>query len=43
MTVSVVTLADRPDLFDAMWSMPDSWPDFMLQDPVSSFYYRPDV
>ena len=43
MTVSVVTLADRPDLFDSMWSMPDSWPEFMLQDPVSSFFYRPDV
>lgn len=43
MTVSVVTLAERPDLFDSMWSMPYSWPEFMLQDPLSSLYYRPDV
>lgn len=30
---SIVTLADRPDLWDGLWSFSDSWPTFMLYDP----------
>ncbi|GAA2103008.1 hypothetical protein GCM10009759_38000 [Kitasatospora saccharophila] len=33
--VNVSTLAERPELADALWEMPDSWPAFVLQDPVS--------
>jgi GNAT superfamily N-acetyltransferase len=29
------TLAERPELADSLFDMPDSWPEFMLQDPVS--------
>jgi GNAT superfamily N-acetyltransferase len=35
-SLAFVTLAERPDLIDAMWSMPDPWPEFMLHDPVAS-------
>ncbi|MEA2356393.1 MAG: hypothetical protein QOD61_2522, partial [Solirubrobacteraceae bacterium] len=34
MIASFVTLAERPDLIEAMWSMPNTWAPFMLQDPV---------
>jgi GNAT superfamily N-acetyltransferase len=33
---SIVTLAARPDLIEAMWDMPNSWPAFMMQDPVAA-------
>jgi len=36
---SIVTLADRPDLVEAMWAVPSSWPPFMLQDPVAHLFY----
>jgi GNAT superfamily N-acetyltransferase len=31
----IVTLAERPDLDGAAWALPNSWPEFMLQDPVA--------
>jgi GNAT superfamily N-acetyltransferase len=37
LTTSV--LADRPDLLDAMWDMPNSWPEFMRHDPIGGLYY----
>lgn len=43
MDVTVSVLADRPDLADALWSMPDSWPTFMTHDPIAKMYYTPDV
>ncbi len=39
MTLTVVPLAERPDLASAMWSMPSSWPRFMLQDLVAEVLY----
>jgi GNAT superfamily N-acetyltransferase len=37
LTISV--LADRPDLAEAMWDMPSSWPEFMRHDPIGGLYY----
>lgn len=38
--MQVVSLAQRPDLADAMWAAGDRiWPDFMQQDPVGNRYY----
>jgi GNAT superfamily N-acetyltransferase len=37
LTISV--LADRPDLAEAMWSMPNSWPEFMRHDPIGGLFY----
>lgn len=39
MELTVVTLAQRPDLTDEMWSLPNTWPVFMRQDPVANLYY----
>ncbi|MEA2265904.1 MAG: hypothetical protein QOE27_1487 [Solirubrobacteraceae bacterium] len=39
MIASFVTLAERPDLIEAMWSMPNTWAPFMLQDPVGTRYF----
>jgi GNAT superfamily N-acetyltransferase len=36
---AVVTLAERPDLVDAMWDMPTTWPPFMLEDPVADVWF----
>lgn len=35
MPVDVVSVRQRPDLVDALWSFSDGWPEFMLHDPVS--------
>jgi GNAT superfamily N-acetyltransferase len=37
LTISV--LADRPDLAEPMWNMPNSWPEFMRHDPIGGLYY----
>jgi GNAT superfamily N-acetyltransferase len=37
LTISV--LADRPDLSEAMWRMPNSWPEFMRHDPIGGLFY----
>ncbi len=37
LTISV--LADRPDLVEAMWTMTNSWPEFMRHDPIGGLYY----
>jgi len=39
MELTMVTLAQRPDLIDAMWSLPNTWPVFMRQDPIANLYY----
>ncbi|WP_186628156.1 N-acetyltransferase [Rhodococcus sp. BP22] len=43
MNLTVATLADRPDLADALWNMTDSWPKFMTQDPIAALYFDPDI
>ncbi|MBT2532954.1 N-acetyltransferase [Arthrobacter sp. ISL-48] len=40
MNLTVVTLSERPDLIDEMWSLPNTWPVFMRQDPVANLCYR---
>ena len=37
--LSTVTLAQRPDLTDAMWSMVDTWKPFMLEDPIVNAFF----
>jgi hypothetical protein len=34
MSLRIVTLADRPDLADAVDEMNTGWPTFMTQDPM---------
>ncbi|MEM9040906.1 MAG: hypothetical protein AAGD33_13490 [Actinomycetota bacterium] len=34
MDVTVSTLAERPDLIDRVWDMPDRWDEFMDHDPI---------
>jgi GNAT superfamily N-acetyltransferase len=36
---SVVTLAERPDLIEAMWSIPSTWPTYMSKDPVANLFF----
>jgi GNAT superfamily N-acetyltransferase len=38
LTISV--LADRPDLAEAMWNMPTSWPEFMRHDPIGGLFFN---
>ncbi|ANW21632.1 acetyltransferase-like protein [Streptomyces clavuligerus] len=33
-SLTITTLAQRPELQGAMWEMPDTWPAFMDEDPV---------
>ncbi len=35
----IVSLAERPDLIDAMWNMPNMWPTFMLHDPYGDLFF----
>src|SRR3954453_10888040 len=35
----ISVLADRPELVDAMWDMPNSWPEFMRHDPIGGLFY----
>jgi GNAT superfamily N-acetyltransferase len=39
MALSISVLADRPDLVDPMWDMPNSWPEFMRHDPIGGLFY----
>ena len=39
MPLTYATIADRPDLVEAMWRLPNPWPRFMQQDVVSDFVY----
>ncbi|QBF47798.1 N-acetyltransferase [Janibacter limosus] len=41
--VQTFSLAERPDLLDAFWSIPGDWPTFMLQDPISDRAYEAAV
>jgi len=35
----VLSLAERPDLVEAFWSVSGDWPEFMLHDPVADLFY----
>jgi len=37
--MDIVTLAERPDLEDAIWDLTSVWPRFMLEDPIANLYY----
>ncbi len=37
--LEISTLADRPYLLEAMWNMPNSWPEFMRHDPIGGLFY----
>ena len=37
--LTISLLADRPDLAEAMWNMPNSWPEFMRHDPIGGLFY----
>ena len=39
MRLNISTLAERPDLAEAMWAMDSSWPEFMRHDPIGGLYY----
>ncbi|GAA1949964.1 N-acetyltransferase [Kitasatospora viridis] len=34
-SLTITTLAERPEYTDRLWQMPDSWVPFMLNDPVA--------
>lgn len=34
------SLAERPDLVSAFWSIEGDWPEFMLHDPISDRAYE---
>ena len=37
--LKISVLTDRLDLVEAMWNMPNSWPEFMRHDPIGGLYY----
>ena len=39
MRLNISTLAERPDLAEAMWAMDSSWPEFMRHDPIGGLFY----
>ncbi len=34
MDLTITTLAERPELREPLWRMPETWPEFILHDPV---------
>lgn len=40
MPLTISVLADRPELAEVMWGMPNSWPEFMRHDPIGGLFYR---
>ncbi len=37
--MEIVTLAERPELRDAIWGLSAVWPRFMHEDPIADLYY----
>lgn len=37
--IRITTLAERPELADALWDMKDSWPEFATQDSIAWMLY----
>lgn len=40
MPLTISVLAERPDLAEPMWGMPNSWPEFMRHDPIGGLFYN---
>jgi GNAT superfamily N-acetyltransferase len=38
--LTITVLADRPELAQRMWAMPNTWPEFMRHDPIGGLFYR---
>ncbi|MGG8409023.1 N-acetyltransferase [Streptomyces sp. 12297] len=38
-TLRITTLAERPELAGALWDMKDTWPEFVLHDPLGWLLY----
>lgn len=43
MDPTIVTLAERPDLLDALLGMENLWPEFIRRDPFGDLFYDPEV
>ena len=43
--MELLSLAERPDLTEPMWNMPNPWPEFMTKDPIGDEFFSrlPDV
>lgn len=39
MSLTITTLAERPELTGAFWGMDDSWPQFVQEDRIGWFHY----
>ncbi|MFC5217671.1 N-acetyltransferase [Streptomyces coerulescens] len=39
MELKVSSLAERPEMLEAVLEMPDTWPEFVIQDPVGNAHY----
>lgn len=39
--LTITTVADRPELIDHLWDMPDGWPEFMNHDLISTALFTP--
>jgi GNAT superfamily N-acetyltransferase len=37
--LTFVSLAEKPELREAMWAIGSTWPEFMLHDPIANLYY----
>jgi hypothetical protein len=37
--ITIVTVAERPDLASSMFAVPDNWPLFMYEDPIGGVFY----
>ena len=37
--LSIVTIGERPDLARRIFSIPDTWPLFMLEDPIGGVFF----
>lgn len=40
MDLRIASLSERPDLWDGMLSLENTWPEFMRRDPIGNLYYR---
>lgn len=43
MAITISTLAERPDLIERLWDMPDQWDEFMEHDPIGESLFGPVV
>jgi len=38
--ITITTFAERPELLEHIYDMPDAWPEFMNYDPVANAYFN---